>query len=357
MYYMPVKVFEEPGCVLTHRDALASLGERAMIVTGGNSSKKNGSLNDVITALETMGRTYVVFDEIEQNPSVDTVMKARDIAVEEGIDFFVGVGGGSPMDAAKAISLMAKHKEKDASFLFETGCDCHFPIAEVPTTCGTGSEVTPYSILTILDKETKSSIAHKIFPDLALLEPKYLSYAPLKVLQDTAMDALCHLYESYVNTNANDYSKMAVRRGLHVWKRSKAVLLGEHGPSMTDLSNMLRASAFAGMAIAQTGTSIPHGLSYALTYEMGVPHGQACGRFIAGYLRKAAPEDKDFMLALGGFKDLYDLQRFYENTCGTPDVPREVIDKAVAQVAGNPSKLANVPFEVDENVLKEIVKF
>ena len=104
--YMPTKVYSEKNCVENHSRELAALGTKAMVVTGKHSSRINGSLEDVTGALERERVPYVVFDDIEENPSVETVMRARALGIKEGADFVIGVGGGSPMDASKAIALM-----------------------------------------------------------------------------------------------------------------------------------------------------------------------------------------------------------------------------------------------------------
>ena len=90
-----------------HGKELAALGKKALIVTGRSSAKKTGALQDVTAALESNRTGYVIFDRVEENPSIETVMQARDLAVAEQVDFCIGIGGGSPMDAAKAIALMA----------------------------------------------------------------------------------------------------------------------------------------------------------------------------------------------------------------------------------------------------------
>lgn len=113
--YMPTKVFFGSGCVLENGAELKALGSRAMIVTGKHSSRINGSLAAVEQALQANRQTYVIFDEIEENPSVETVAVAAGIAVKEQVDFFVAVGGGSPMDASKAISLLAANPSANRS--------------------------------------------------------------------------------------------------------------------------------------------------------------------------------------------------------------------------------------------------
>ncbi len=149
LLYVPTKVYSESGCVNNHGKELASFGEKAMIVTGKLSAKKNGALQDVKNALHAENTSYIIFDEIEENPSIETVMKARDIGLREKVDFVVGIGGGSPLDAAKAIAMMIANPDETETVLYEAKELKNLPVVCVPTTCGTGSEVTPYAVLTI----------------------------------------------------------------------------------------------------------------------------------------------------------------------------------------------------------------
>lgn len=358
-FYMPTKVYQENECVKNHAAELAALGTRAMIVTGRHSAKANGSYDDVAEVLNGAGIPFVLFDGIEENPSMETVMKARDIALAEGCDFFIGIGGGSPMDAAKAISLMAYHKGEDASYLYAAGTDdTAYPIVAVPTTCGTGSEVTAVSVLTIHEKQTKAGIPHKLFPDLSLVDPKYLLAAPVSVLHNTAMDALCHLAESYVNSKATDYSRMCADAGLRAWKRSKSLLKKDRKlETLDEAENLMFASSLAGMSIAHTGTSLPHGLSYGLTYGLGTPHGKACGRFLPGYLSAASVEDRSHVLELAGFHDLAELKEFLAESCGREDIPEDLKDRIVHELAANTERLKVAPFPVDPSVLYQIIDY
>ena len=358
-FYMPTKVYEERGCVETHAAELCALGTKAMLVTGKHSAKANGSQRDVTAAMDACGMPYVVFDDVEENPSVETILKARDLAVEAGADLFVGIGGGSPMDAAKAVALMARNPDRGVDFLLGGDPDATwYPVVCVPTTCGTGSEVTGVSVLTIHEKKTKGSIPFRIFPELALIDGNYLEDAPLSVLRSTAVDALCHLCESYVNATATDYSRMCVLAGLEVWSRNKAFLADPDGARTTEiLASLMRASTLAGMAIAQTGTSLPHGLSYGLTYGLGVPHGKACGQFLAGYLNEADPEDAGTVMNAAGFDSPADLHGFIMDLCGGVEVPSDLLDTMLDQLAGNPAKLRNAPFPADREVLRRIAEF
>ena len=354
-FYMPTKVYSENNCVRAHAKELASIGKKALIVTGRNSAFKNGSAADVETALSEYGVEWAFFNEIEENPSVETVMKGRDRGLAEGVDFVIGIGGGSPMDAAKAIALMIRCKDAGADYLYDKNAVTDaLPVVCIPTTCGTGSEVTAVSVLTRHSLRAKGSIPHKIFPVLSLLDGKYLMQAPRRVITDTSIDALSHMYESYLNTKSTDFSRMCVDAGLKAWSRSRKVILSGAPLTLDNCNDMLNASMYAGMAIAHTGTTLPHGLSYPLTYETGMPHGKACGYFLAAYLKEADPEAASYLLKGAGFTDADSLEAYFTATCGRDEVPADVLRQSVQNTLSSPAKLAQCPFPVDEAVLNRI---
>lgn len=355
-FYMPVKLYQEENCVRNHASEIASLGDRAVIVTGGSSSKKNGSLSDVETALEDSGIAFTLFDSVEQNPSTDTVMKIRDQALDFGANICIGVGGGSSLDAAKAAALMIKNKDRGIDYLYEKGNPVDtIPVVEVPTTCGTGSEVTAVSVLTNRKTNTKGSIPYKIFPVLGLTDPRYLRSLPLSILRNTAVDALAHLWESLINAHADTYSDMTAEAGLRAWALNKDILTGKVQASDGDFSNLMTASVMGGMSIAQVGTSIPHGLSYTLTLNDGVPHGRACGYFEAGYLSHADKELRNRALSLAGFKDLDDWRTFYDEVSDHLSVSDDLLTQAVDGL--QESKMSVAPFACDRKILNEIAYY
>ena len=301
-FYMPTKVFSEENCVQSHSAELASLGSRALIVTGKSSARRCGAFADVTAALKKHGVTWVEFAEVEENPSVETVMKARDLGCLEKTDFVIGIGGGSPMDAAKAVALMIRHADHDWTYMYDKSAETStIPIACIPTTAGTGSEVTAVSVLTRHDKHVKGSEA-----------------------------------------------------GIRIWARSKDIILGKREASAEDYLNMMNASAMAGMAIAHTATSIPHAMSYRLTYSAGMAHGKACGYFLSAYLREADPKEVSYILGLAGFGSLDDLEDYYVTTCGRDEVPLPILEETVREVLANEGKCKLPPFAVNEEVLKRI---
>lgn len=352
--YMPTKVFSEHHCVSNHRDEFKMLGKKAMIVTGKHSSRNNGSLDDVKEALAKNGQEYVIFDDVEENPSVETVVKAAKAAVEEGVDFFFAIGGGSPMDASKAISLLSRNPEKldhALEFLYTFQRADYYPVVAVPTTCGTGSEVTPYSVLTIHSRRTKKSIAHRIFPEIALMDARYLKTAGRNTIVNTCVDALGHLIEAFLCTNSNEINKIYAREGLRMWGEFKESLF-QNSFSDELLEKYLHTSMLAGIAIAHTSTSIPHGLSYQLTYEKNIAHGRAVGYFLPGFLRIYEDGKRvEEVLNCLGFSAKEEFQEYIEKLIGKPEVTRAEWMRNVDTMMNQPEKLKNHPFPMTRDTL------
>lgn len=345
-FYMPTQVWQERDAVRNHATELAALGQKALILTGRHSSKINGSLEDVKDALTSQGRSYVVFDEVEENPSVETVCAAAEIGKREGVDFVIGVGGGSPMDAAKAAALLIANPQETEECLYTPKDIRALPLAEVPTTAGTGSETTPYAVLTYHKEHTKRSISYRIFPELALVDEKYLAFAGPKVLVSTAVDALAHLLEAYLNTGAASFSDMLCERGMGIWSRAKGALVSGQ-PNEQEYQYLMEASTIAGMAISHAATSLPHGMSYYLTYEKGLPHGVAVGLFQYAYMD--AFEDKEKVgraLKILGFETAEAFRAFLTGLIGEYSITADERDTYAKGMMSNAKKLANFPYEM-----------
>ena len=352
---MPTLVYSEENCVLRHSAELASLGSRALIVTGKNSARRCGAFADVTAALDKHGVSWVEFAEVEENPSVETIMRARQVGCKVKADFVIGIGGGSPMDAAKAIALMIRHHDQDWEYLYDKTAETStLPIAEIPTTAGTGSEVTAVSVLTRHDKHVKGSIPHKIFADLALIDGKYVSGMPAQILANTTMYALCHLYESYIHSKATDFSRMCAEAGIKIWARSKDVILGKREACAEDYQNMMNASCMAGMAIAHCDFYAARSSVTGSPTARIWPTERPAAYFLAGYLREADPVEVNYILSLAGFKTVEELEEYYTVTCGRDEVPVEILEQSVEEVLANKGKCKLPPFPVDEAVIRRI---
>ncbi len=309
-YHLPTEVFAGPGCVREKASAWC-LGRKALIVTGAMSAQRSGALEDVRVALMTQNVPYAHFDGVGENPDVEQVYAGVAVAEQEGADFIVAVGGGSPMDAAKSIAWVVGAKIPRARFFTDKPQrdDCVLPIIAVPLTCGTGSEVTPYSIITNHEIRSKANISGPgFFPRVALLDARYLESLPKHVLCDTALDALSHAIEGVYSPKCD---ALAEAMGLEAIRILVPEMVRLAHDNFVNLAEVQYASMLAGMVIAQTGTGLVHAMGYPLTYYRHLPHGRANGILLAGYLdfmNAPCPQLTERILGAMAFKDSCDLQ-------------------------------------------------
>ena len=283
-YYMPTKVVMGRDCVKKQAGLLAPLGRHALIVTG-RSAEENGALDDVLFALGANGQQATVFCRVTPNPGIPCIREGIALLKSAGADFVVAIGGGSPMDAAKAIALLSVQERTD-EHIFDGGYAPEaLPMAHIPTTAGTGSEVTPYSVLTNDVRQTKTSLSSPaLFPRVAFLDGKYMARLSPEISLNTALDALSHAMESMLSRSATPLSDTLSEEAIGLI----VPLLGKaQNGSMTleERDTMLYASTLAGMAIAQSGTTAVHGMGYALTYFHNIPHGRANALLLGETLR------------------------------------------------------------------------
>ena len=177
--FMPVKLITGPGCVRSAAKELGKLGTKALIVTGKNAARACGALQDVIDALEESRQGWILFDGIGQNPALTDCMDAAKEANAAGADFVIGIGGGSALDAAKCIAVLAANPGMTQQQLYAFDWPkAPLNIAVVGTTAGTGSEVTKVSVITTPEGRKKSFHHEAIFPRLALGDPTYTMTLP-----------------------------------------------------------------------------------------------------------------------------------------------------------------------------------
>ncbi|VBB07279.1 alcohol dehydrogenase iron-type [Lucifera butyrica] len=340
-FSLPTKIIAGPNCIKENAKEIRSLGKKSFIVTGKNSASHNGSLFDVQAALEAENISAILFDQITSNPSINLVRKAAQTAREEKIDFIIGIGGGSPLDAAKAIAVLATNDLDDEALFSGPYAHPFLPVAAVPTTAGTGSEVTQYSILTNQHLETKTSIAHPgLFPKVAFLDARYTLNLPKLITIHTAIDALSHALEGYLSVKATDFSNLFAEKSL--------ALLGECLPQLSaDLAfrvreKLLYASMLAGVVIAHTGTTAVHSIGYSLTYFKEIDHGRANGLLLAEYLRFLAPSYNDKIQAILDLLQLKDISEFSDLMHRLLGKKEEITAAEVMQFSSKAAQAANL---------------
>jgi alcohol dehydrogenase class IV len=290
-YYMPTKIITGENCIVSNSNLFKEYGEKALIVTGKHSAKINGSEADVILALEAEKIAYVTYDKVISNPTVESTYEGALIAKENQVDFIIAIGGGSPMDAAKGIALLAAQKIVEEELFSGSYENKVLPLIAIPTTAGTGSEVTQYSILTNDRLQTKTSIATElIFPKLAFLDAKYMDKLSVTNTINTAIDALSHAVEGMLSVRSSVISNALAIESIALIMAEIPVMkdaLEQDDRKMISLKvreNLLQASVLAGMVIAQTGTTVVHAMGYSLTYFKGIDHGRANGMLLGEYL-------------------------------------------------------------------------
>ncbi len=284
-YFMPTHIISGAACLTEQCQHFASLGTKALLVTGSSSAQKSGALGDALQALSNNSQDYVIFDKVMANPTIDCVLEGASLARDNHCDFVLAIGGGSPLDAGKAMAALALHPEAHAKNIFTTPYTKALPIVALPTTAGTGSEATPYAIITDHVAETKMSIATPIiFPRYAYLDAKYMQSLPKHVFINTVLDALSHAIEGMLALRANVISDNLAKQSItHIASCFPALQKGD--VSLEQCQELLLASTLAGMVIANTATVAVHAMGYPLTYYKNIDHGRANGLLFPAFMQ------------------------------------------------------------------------
>lgn len=290
-HYMPVRLDAGPDCVAQNAGRMAALGKRCLLVTGAHSARASGALADVAAALNERGIQYAIYDKIAQNPTVKSCMEAGRIGRDA--DFVFGIGGGSPLDAAKAAGVFAANPGMTESEFYALAWEnAPKPIVLLGTTAGTGSEVTDVSVLTDSSGRKHSVHDPRLYAALALGGAKYTTTLPRDFTVSTGVDALAHCMESYFSRKATEISRAHAVRGARLLIPALEEALESEAPSYNLRQRLYEGSILGGLAISRTGTVFPHNVGYYLTERCGVPHGTACAVFepdLLAHVGRCAP--------------------------------------------------------------------
>ena len=277
-------------------EALKTLtGKRAVVVVGGGSMKRFGFLDKVEAYLKEAGMEVKLFEGVEPDPSVETVMKGAAVMREFQPDWIVSIGGGSPIDAAKA--MWAFYEYPDVTF--EDLCiPFNFPtlrtkakFCAIPSTSGTATEVTAFSVITDYEKGVKYPLADfNITPDVAIVDPSLAETMPKKLTAHTGMDAMTHAIEAYVSTLHCDYTDPLA---LHAIEMISADLIPSYNGDMAARARMHNAQCLAGMAFSNALLGIGHSMAHktGAAYAGGhIVHGCANAMYLPKVIRFNAKE-------------------------------------------------------------------
>lgn len=255
--------------------AKKSGGSHAFLMSGPHLAKM-GLVEKAANSLKSAGISVDTFTDIEGNPSVETVDKATAAFKEAGADFIVAFGGGSPMDVAKAVGVTAKYGGSITEYE-----GAHkvpgpiIPLIAIPTTAGTGSEVTAFSVITDHSRDYKLTVfSYEILPAYAILDAELLTTAPASVAAACGIDAFIHAEEAYISTAASPFSDAMAEKAMSLIGKNIRRFVANRG-DIEAAESMLVGSLFAGIAFSFARLGNVHAMSHPVSAFFDVPHGVA----------------------------------------------------------------------------------
>jgi alcohol dehydrogenase len=328
LFYNPVKILFGRDCI---KDLPPLLPRGKALIVSGCSSTRTLLEKHLLPVLAC---EKVVFDKAENNPSAQTTQQGIEICESEHCSFVIGFGGGSALDCAKTIAFLSGKNVKVLDVMHKRTAvtEKGLPFFAIPTTAGSGSEVTPYAILTDTDKKSKISIASPLsFPLCAIIDPILTLSMPSRLTASTGLDVLCHAVESAWSRTSNAVSEsLAIESVRFVLEYLELAV--KDGANNLARERMMLSSVLAGMAISSTGTTICHSISYPLTLSKGISHGFACAISLPAVMRYNAKAAEEVLNRIA-------------NACGLPNTEELIgqIEKLMKKV-GAPIRLGEWGF-------------
>ena len=275
--------FSIPQDIVVGKGSLAKLPEIAKKLGGthgfiisGPHLNKMGIVKSCADALENAGISVDTYTETEGNPSVETVDKAAAAFKESGADFIIALGGGSPMDVAKAVGVVVKYGGSITEY--EGGGKVPgdiIPLIAIPTTAGTGSEVTAFSVITDHSRNYKLTVfSYKLIPSYAILDPELLTTAPVSVAAACGIDAMVHALEAYISKDSSPFTDAMAEKALELIGKNIRKYVADRS-DIQAAENMLMGSLFAGIAFSWARLGDVHAMSHPVSAFFNVPHGVA----------------------------------------------------------------------------------
>ncbi len=278
-FNLPTKIIAGLGSLNSLADTIRGFGDNVLLITGKNSARQSGLLDRIEKNVSATSEVRLtVFDQVDPEPTCDNVNQAIAAAREKGCDLVVGVGGGSVLDVAKAAAALANKGNLVEEFM--TGRELLFPgipCIAIPTTAGTGAEVTPNSVLIDRKRQVKESLRHSfMYPKAAIIDAELTVSLPPKLTAYAGIDALCQSIESYVSTGANILTDAIALQSIRLVSMNLR-LAYKNGANVQARQNMLYAALLSGIALSNARMGAVHGLAHPLGLKYNLPHGLVCG--------------------------------------------------------------------------------
>ncbi|RLE56708.1 MAG: hypothetical protein DRJ40_04805 [Thermoprotei archaeon] len=366
-YYCPTEVIFGRGSIKEVGQVVRNFGSRALLVVGRRFAKESGYLDKITKLLQEAGVEVHVFSGVEPNPSTETAQRCSEFARERGSEVIVAFGGGSVIDVGKAAAVVAVQGGRVEEYLYPKVVTGNaLPIVAIPTTCGTGSEVTKNSVLTIVKEKRKVVVVGPaIIPKVAIVDPDVIRYLPPKLITWTAMDALSHALEAYVSKRSTPISDVLALEAIKlIIENVERAAKGDE----TAQEKLHLAATLAGMAINVAGTVLVHAMGYYLTTHHDVHHGLANALTLPYVLEldlQHIPRDKvEKLLHLLNVETVQDLiiklcklldRVEIPNSVKDVGVQEEELETYVKHTLGYRRNLENNPIEVTEDIVRNLI--
>lgn len=258
---------------------LDKYGDKCLMVTGHTSEAKYPIYERIKDNFENRGIDLTHFDGVTTNPTTDTVNEGSKLAIENDIDVVLGVGGGSSMDTAKAIAVGASHEEEAWDYRLFTDKDITeqtLPIIAVTTTSGTGSQVTPFSVVTNPRKKSKFALAStELCPEASIVDPELMVTVPEHITASTGFDAFAHSFETYIHNDSSLYTDLLAKEAIELVVKFLPIAMNQPDNKLAR-KKLAWADTLAGICISNAGTTLPHGIGMAIGGHVpNVLHGEA----------------------------------------------------------------------------------
>ena len=293
-FFVPIKFISGYGSIERLGELTEGLGNNFMLVTGKSSMERLGYTQKVLDMLQSKGKKAVLFDGVEPNPTTDTVDRGTDIVKMKKCDAVIGLGGGSAIDAAKAIAVAAGNGGKIWDYRGGSkNTSKTLPIIAIPTTSGSGTEGNRYFVLTNKQLNFKEGFAfEETYPKLSITDPQLTETLSEEITRDTAIDALGHSFEAYYSKTENAFSDMMSLNS--IWLIFKYLPIALVDPKNKEArSALMLASTLGGIAINYGGVAAPHGISMTIGGLYNTTHAHGVGLCLPHAIQKAVPEAVD----------------------------------------------------------------
>ncbi len=342
-FSVPQDVVFGKGSLNKIPEMVKKLGSRKVFIISGPNLFKMGTVKKITDILDTAEIPYDIFTDVEANPSTKTVSVCTEAFIASGADSIIAFGGGSPMDVAKAVGITAKYGGSISEYEGAHKVPGKiFPLIAIPTTAGTGSEVTAFTVITDKSRNYKLTVfSYELIPSYAVLDPELIMSLPASIAAATGVDALVHAIEAYLSKISSPFSDALAEKAIELIGKNIRLFTADRGNEAA-ASAMLNGSMLAGIAFAWARLGNVHAMAHPVSGYFGTAHGVANAILLPVVLEYNALADE------GRYEKIYNLIKGVSSEkCFEPSMLVEEI-RELTKSLGIPQTLSEVGVTEDK---------